>query len=450
MRKVTLALILSVLSGCAVYHAKPLRAPALAALKGPPHRALIAAARALKVRGLTPLALDFRRPLTGKELGVIAVIANPALRALRERERIARAQVFAAGLLPDPVIQFSALKPYGVGAGGRTAALSDGFLWDLSRLVTRSTDIRMAQERASAVRYQVAWREWVAANETRLAARQVYWLKAEWAIAHKALALWKGHESMVRGDLRRHLIARSRWLFFQAAQDALRMKAAALHRALRAARVALAGQLGLSPATPLAIARPHRLRLVAGAPGALFHHAVSRRLDLVAMVAAYHSANAALLRAVLDQYPRLSLGAAGARNSSGVAEAGLQLSLVLPLFNANRGAVAIARAKRAALFKDYVARLAAARSQIYRLAGAQASLNGELARFKGRRHVLAHTARDAQAAYRAHALGLVAYLTLMQELTTVELKMTALRLARAATTLALITATARPWSGKTA
>ncbi|MHB1608976.1 MAG: TolC family protein, partial [Acidiferrobacter thiooxydans] len=212
----------------------------------------------------------------------------------------------------------------------------------------------------------------------------------------------------------------------------------------------LAGQLGLAPATPLAMARPHRLRPVAGAPRALFHHAVSRRLDLVAMVAAYHSANAALLRAVLDQYPRLSLGAAGARNSSGVAEAGLQLSLVLPLFNANRGAVAIARSKRAALFKDYVARLAAARSQIYRLAGAQASLDRELARFKGRGLVLAHTARAAQAAYRVHALGLVSYLTLMQELTTVELKMTALRLARAATTLALITATARPWSGKTA
>ena len=447
MRKVALGLVLSILSGCAAYHAKPLRAPALAALNGPPRRALVAAARALKVAGLPALALDFQKPLTGKELGVIAVIANPALRALRARERIAHAQVFAAGLLPDPVIQFSALKPYGVGAGGHTTALSDGFLWDLSRLVTRSTDIRMARERASAVRYQVAWREWVAANETRLAARQVYWLRAEWVIAHKALALWRGHASLVRGDVRRRLIARRRWLFFEAAQDRLRMKAAALHRALQAARVALAGQLGLAPAMPLSLARPHRLRPVSGAPAALFHHAVARRLDLVALVAAYHSADAALLRAVLDQYPRLSLGVAGARNSSGVSEAGLQLSLVLPLFNANRGAVAIARARRAALFKDYIARLAAARSQIYRLDESQTSLDRELARLKGRRGALAQTARAARAAYRMHALGLVSYLTLMQELTTVELKMTALRLSRAATTLALITATARPWSG---
>ncbi|WP_298134271.1 TolC family protein [Acidiferrobacter sp.] len=447
VRRAALGPLLALLSGCAAYHAKPLRAPALATLRGPTHQALVRAARALRVPGVAPLRLNFRSPLSGKELGVIAVIANPALRALRARERIAHAQVFAAGLLPDPVISFSALKPYGIGAAGHTTALSDGFLWDLSRLVTRSTDIRMAREHASAVRYQVAWREWVAANATRLAARRVYWLKAEWRIVRRAQALWQGHEAHLASDLRRHLIARRQWLFFQAAEDGLRLKAAAVHRALEAARLALAGQLGLAPTVPLALAPPRRLRPVRGAPAALFHRAVARRLDLVALVAAYRSADAALLRAVLDQYPRLSLGAAGARNSSGVSEAGLQLALVLPLFNANRGAVAIARARRRALFAAYVARLAAARTQIYRLDAAQASLNRELADLKGRRRTLSRTARSAQAAFKAHALSLVSYLTWMQELTTVELNMTALHLARAATTLALITATARPWSG---
>ncbi len=446
MRTPALALALAILSGCAAYHAKPLRAPALAALKGPSHRALVAAARALRVPGLASLPLDFRKPLTGKELGVIAVIADPALRALRARERIARAQVFAAGLLPDPVVRFGALKPYGVGASGRSVALSDGFLWDLSRLVTRSMDIRMARERAAQVRYNVAWREWVTANEARLAARQVYWLEAEWRIARKALALLGHHEPMLARDASRHLIGGRQLLFFQAAQDALRMKAAALHRALKAARITLNGQLGLPPWAPLRIARPAPLHGVRGAPRSLFRRAVSRRLDLVALVAAYRSADEALLRAVLDQYPRLSLGAAGARNSSGVNEAGFQLSLVVPLFNANRGAVAIARARRAALFQDYVARLAKARAQIYQLDTAQASLERELAGLRGRRASLARTARAARAARAAHALGLVSYLTLMQELTAVELKMTALRLSRAATTLALATATATPWS----
>ncbi len=447
MRMFVAVLALAVLSGCAAYHTKPLRAPALAALKTPSHRALVAAARTLRVPGLASLPLDFRKPLTGKELGVIAVIANPSLRALRARERIARAQVFAAGLLPDPVVQFSVLKPYGVGAAGRSLALSDGFLWDLSRLVTRSTDIRMARASAAAVRYRVAWREWVAANEARLAARQVYWLGAEWKIARASLALLAGHERVLAHDVHRRLIGSRQLLFFQAAQDALRMKAAALHRALQAARLTLNAQLGLPPSAPLRIAHPTPLRGVRGAPRALFHHAMSHRLDLVALVAAYHSADQGLLRAVLDQYPRLSLGAAGARNSSGVSEAGLQLSLVVPLFNANRGAVAIARAHRAALFQDYVARLAAARAQIYQLDAAQASLDRELAALRGRRARLARTAHAAQAARAARALGLASYLTLMQELTAVELKMTALRLARAATTLALVTATARPWSG---
>lgn len=447
MRNPLAILAVAVLSGCAAYHAKLLRGPALAALQGPTRKALVRAAHTLRVQGLPPLDLDFQKPLTGKELGVIAVIANPALRALRARERVAHAQVFAAGLLPDPVIQFSALKPYGLGASGRTAALSDGFLWDLSRLVTQGTDVRMAREQAAAVRFAVAWHEWIAANAARLGTRRVYWLHNEWRIARTAQHLWAGHESLLARDVHQGLLARRRLLYVQAAQDRLRMTATALHRALVQARLALNRELGLAPQTRLPLAHPGPLPVITAPPAVLFHRALARRLDLVALVAAYHSADAALLRAILDQYPRLSLGLAGARNSSGVSEAGIQLSLVVPLFNANRGAVAIARARRAELFRRYVARLASARSQIYALHARVASLDREIQRLKGRRALLRRAARAARLSYVAHALGLVSYMTLTQSLLSAQLRISALHLARDSAVLALDAAVARPWSG---
>ena len=443
-----MALTLVMLSGCAAYTAKPLRKPALADLRSPTQQALAAAARNLKIPGMPPLALNFRKPLTGQELGVIAVLANPALRALRARARVAHAQVFAAGLLPDPVVQFSALQPYGVGAAGHTASLSDGFLWDLSRLVTRNTDIRMAKEHASAIDYEIAWREWVAANRVRLTARRLYWLDQEWQIARKAEVLWGHNGELLAQDARAHLIAGPKALAWETAWERLRLKTAALHRAWQRARFSLNRQLGLPPGAHLLVAQPSPTSPPQGSARQLFHIALTKRLDLVALVAAYHSADSALLRAVLDQYPRLSLGFAGARNTTGLNQAGIQLSLVLPLFGEGRGAISIVRARRAALFKGYVARLAKAQAQIYDLWARNQSLTRELQGLQGRRQALGRLAQAANISYRAHALGLFPYLTLMQELLAVRLQMTSLRLSRAAAAIALQTATGTPWSGR--
>lgn len=448
MRGVAAGLALVVVGGCAAYHAKPLRGPALASLQEPTQQALAQAARRLKVPGIPPLVLNFRKPLSGRELGVIAVLVNPGLRALRARQGVAQAQVFAAGLLPDPVVQGSVLRPYGLGAGGREAALSDGFLWDLSRLVTRGADIQGAKEHALSIDYGVAWHEWVVANEARLAARRLYWLRQEWEVARRAARIFERPERLLAQDARSHLVAGARVLAWQTALDTLRLQAAGLHRAFVRAGLSLNADLGLPPHAHWRLGPPRPLHPSLVSAHRLFRQALGRRLDLVALVAAYHSANEALLRAILDQYPRLSLGLAGARNSSGVSEAGLQLSLVLPLFNANRGAVAIARARRAALFKSYVARLAGARAQIYQLRAMVVSFDRELGRLKGRADALRAATQAAQASYKAHALSLFPYLTLMQELVAVRLHLLALHLSRATTLIALQVATARPWSAR--
>ncbi len=434
-----------IVSGCAAYTARPLRAPARQALRAPTQAALARAARTLKVPGLAPLKLDFRKPLTGQELGVIAVIANPALKALRARERVATAQVFAAGLLPNPVIQFSALKPYGV--VGHTVALTEGFLWDVSRLVTRSTAVREARLHARSIDYAVAWREWVAANRTRLDARRLYWLRAESHLARHAQRLWRRKVAVLVRDARRHLIGGRRAAAFESAWDRLRLRVAALRRARRRARFRLDAELGLAPTARPLLAPPRPLPLPHASARTLFQRATSDRLDLVALVAAYHSADAGLLRAVLDQYPGLSIGPAGARNTSGISQVGFQLSLSLPLFGAGRGPVAIARARRATLFRDYVARLAYARAQIYRLHASARDLTRELHGLEGRRQALGRLTRAADASYKARALGFLSYLRLARELLRVRLQIAGLRRLRADTLVALQTATGTPWGG---
>lgn len=46
--------------------------------------------------------IDFNKALTVQQLALLTVITNPDLKALRAKNSVANAQVFEAGLLPDP------------------------------------------------------------------------------------------------------------------------------------------------------------------------------------------------------------------------------------------------------------------------------------------------------------------------------------------------------------
>jgi outer membrane protein TolC len=66
----------------------------------------------------------------------------------------------------------------------------------------------------------------------------------------------------------------------------------------------------------------------------------------------------------LGQYPRLSLTLNRARDTSGVQTFGPAVALDLPIWNRNRGAIAVAEAARTALRSEFAARLHQARADI--------------------------------------------------------------------------------------
>ena len=57
------------------------------------------------------LRIDLSAPMSADSIAVIAVYSNPDLIALRSREGVAEAQLFAAQSLPDPMISFGLDNP---------------------------------------------------------------------------------------------------------------------------------------------------------------------------------------------------------------------------------------------------------------------------------------------------------------------------------------------------
>ena len=107
---------------------------------------------------------------------------------------------------------------------------------------------------------------------------------------------------------------------------------------------------------------------VPGAPAgtleALFALARGRRFDLAALRAGYDSQDARLRQAVLEQYPKLDLTLTAARDTGNVRTVGPSVGLTLPLWNRNRGAIAIEQATREQLRAEYDLRLSETRADI--------------------------------------------------------------------------------------
>ncbi len=92
-----------------------------------------------------------------------------------------------------------------------------------------------------------------------------------------------------------------------------------------------------------------------------------RRPDLLALKAGYAAQESAVRAAILGQFPAVQIGVNRAKDTSAVFTTGFSIGITLPLFDRNRGAIAIARATRTQLADSYRMRLLETRSEVHRL-----------------------------------------------------------------------------------
>lgn len=355
------------LAACATYEARPLGGDDIAAVLEAPDRAVLARqGSALSHPRIAPLTLDFSRPLTDDAIAVIAVLANPDLRAARAQQGVVDAQAFAAGLLPDPQLSIGIDRVLSPADQGLSTAYAGGLTLDLlGALATRGVQRQAAGAAVLQVRLDLAWQEWTVAGQARLLAVRLPRQREMANLARIAA-------DVAEAALRRTLSAAARGDLKGDEVEARRLAAAdATARALTAAREAdvtrleLNRLLGLKPGEALDVAAPFPLGTWSPPDAdALFDVARGARLDLQALAAGYDSREAALHRAVLGQYPRLAITVNRARDTGRVQTFGPAVTLDLPLWNRNRGAIATAGADREKLRAEYAARLVQTRAEI--------------------------------------------------------------------------------------
>ncbi len=397
------------LSACATYRPEPLPrsadlAPAITDLK--------VAAQSFPLPSLRHHPFDVADGLDWIEIAMLAVANNPLLKAARMQRGEASAQVYAAGLLPDPQLSASLDHPTN-GGSERVAGGGIGLGYDFQGLITRSAGVAAGKAAQRQVDLVLLWQEWQVIQQARQLTLQIGNAVARRALLEEAEDRFarqyrRARTLMAQGELTLEDVGAQAAAWFETSHRLSRLR-----QELQRGQAELHALLGLAPDVRLPLIS------LAGAPPARSAPPVPvltalprRRPDLRALRAGYQSQEQRVRKAILAQFPLLDMGFTRDRDTDGLYTTGVGITLNLPLFSGNRGRIAIERATRARLRAEYQARLDQTRSDIARLLDRQRLLRERYRRLQRHLPELASLVTAARQAYRRGDLTALGWLNL--------------------------------------
>ena len=357
-----------------------------------------------------PHRFDPSHGLGMTDVAILAVANNPQLKLARAERGIAHAQAFAAGLLPDPVLDLARGVP--TAGPSETSTFDLGLAYDVEAILAHPLAVRAAKASEQAVDLNVLWMEWQVAGAARqLFVRAVYQAKMLALLRKEAGTLAWQHAQLTRasseGDVSQTAVAAD-----LATLQAVEARVHDTERQCLKTRQALDALLGLSPQVELHLTGPTAIQVPSDDTASRALATLSRRRpDLLALQAGYHSADARYRQAILQQFPAIQVGLSKARDADGIYTRGLQVSLTLPLFNRNRGDIARAKATRKKLHVEYTLRLTQAQDQVEQILQDQKLLVQQRAQLQ---HATASASATAQRMRAIVTPGDVSSLTLAQ------------------------------------
>lgn len=384
-------------------------------------------------------------PLSADRVAALVLRDDPDLVAARRQKGVARAQLLQAGLLPDPSFS-GALLPLLAGPG-------DTLQWnavvqeDLRALITLKARKQGARAAARQVDAQLLWQEWQVVGQARLLCAQIVAGERALAVLDETRDLFAERAHRLQGALDQGNTTLAVSAPDLAALQAARGQVDALERQQLTRRHQLNALLNREPDAPLELAdTPAASPPALAAVDASAAEIAKRRPDLIALRLGYQAQEARTRQAILMQFPALSLGPGGGSDNSNVRNLGPEFTATVPIFDRNRGDIALQRATREQLRAEYQARLdqayAQARAAVTELRQAERQLAVLRADLPGVRRA----ANQAASALRGGALDELGYVDLVSARLSKEAEVIALEqtVQEQAVTLALLTGAGLP------
>ena len=415
------SLTIMIVAGCARYHSVPLSHETVEeALVPPTEGALQIQAKSLRHPILPPLDFNDLDGLSPEEAAVLAVLANPGLRAIRDQRAIAQGQVLQAGLLPNPRLIYFMSFPTGKVDPGTVTEFGGWLTWDLRTVITRGARVDAAVAHANQVDLDVAWQEWQVAQAAKLSTFRLWTLRAQTVLAQELADLLEKNVRQLRGALQKNLITALELTAAETANNTAHANVLELEKLARQERVMLNRMLGFPSETHIPLQKDITLpdRLTLPSMENLLQDLEDRRLDLVALRHGYESQEATVRAAILSQFNNIQIGFLDVRDTGNYYRPGFQVWTDIPIFDRNQGNIVSERATRKKLFDEYVSRVFQARNDIAKLLIGLKWLNDQVGNTQEAMPILTRLVDKLRSALSGGQSTVVLYYTALGNLTT--------------------------------
>jgi outer membrane protein TolC len=363
MKTLVLLLIFGALSGCVSYQPRPLSTQSTLRTN---------VARISIDRSQMPLpelvAHEFNAEggLGMTDIAMLAVVNNPDLKVARADARIAHAQAFNAGLLPDPQFHFGLDFPYGT--AGAVTAFNMSLSEDILALIQHASNRKAAQEDARKTDLNLLWQEWQVVAKARTLFVKVTQDEQLMKVLARNRPSFADRYDRTQSALERGLLPLDAVTPHLTALQDVDRQIRDLERLNNTDEHDLNALLGLAPEVPVPLKGPVTLpSLDAQRVLSLLSDLPRRRPDLIALQYGYNAEDQRYRVAILGQFPAFNLGFTHGRDTTPIYTTGFGITLSLPIFNRNRGNIAIEQATREKLHEDYQNRLNTADSDVRRI-----------------------------------------------------------------------------------
>lgn len=396
-------------AGCTLYRPQPLpTAPDFVA--DPAHVRVDAASMPLPA--LAAHRFDPAGGLDITDVAMLAVVNNPDLKIARAGAHVSRAQAFAARLLPDP--QFNLTRDFPLVSGpGTSTAFNAALSYAVSSLLTYGSTRDAARNDAQQADLNLLWQEWQVVAQARILFVRLDAAARRMSLLARTRAVLADRYQRTSTALERGLLTLDAVTPNLSALQDVDKQIHDLERQVNQARHDLNQLLGIAPTTELVLKGGMAPAAAdAAAVRALLPALPRRRPDLLALQAGYAAQDARYRAAILGQFPSLNVGVQRSRDTSNTNTRGFGITVSLPIFNGNRGEVAVQQATRDKLRTEYQQRLNASNAEIERLLAEQQINQRQLAETSAALERLRQASERMRAAFAARNIDALALATL--------------------------------------
>ena len=369
------------LISCSAYHPKPLTEQAIQQQQETPSaEQLSILATQIKHPYLQAIPFNIKDGLSPDEAAILAVLRNPELRAIRNRHGIAAAQLLQAGLLPNPRVSYNFAALTGGLTQGKVTGLGLGLDWEVTALITQANKIAAAEAEQQAVDLQVAWQEWQLAQAAKTAVYQLVVYAKQQALLEEINQRLEENRVRMQQAADQGLVTELDRVAATTAKNAVDIRLQAVIQQKNQHQQRLNRALGLKPYDAINLQQTIDLTGNLSIPtyDELIKNLSDRRLDLMALQQGYQNQEQQLHIAVLQQFPKISIGITQTRNNSNYYTLGAGIAVTLPILDQNQGVIALASATRQQLFDEYSNREFQAKADIAELLVTITSLNKQI------------------------------------------------------------------------